>query len=165
MFLARKITRAKWETMHGLSAGEIPADAVTIDLKTQGNSLSFWQCPTDARGDVDEAALAIAVARERLDRLDIIWLDNEELQADGQTLRNTEGRTPVTDMATKHVDVTGLDYGRLGGVARRVVAAIEEDRYCRLTRASVKRLIEAAVGQGRIDLDALDDRLRSEVAG
>lgn len=163
MILARKITRAKWAATGELSTGEIPADAVTVDLKTHGNSLSFWQCPSEAVGDVEEAALAIAAARDRVERLDIIWLTDEELQADGQTLRNTEGRTPVTDMAAMHVDVSKLDYIRLGRVAHRVGAALEADRYRRLTKARVKTLIKAAVGQGRVDLEALEDRLRAEV--
>ena len=34
MFLARKITRAKWNPQKGLSEGEIVADAVTADLRT-----------------------------------------------------------------------------------------------------------------------------------
>ena len=164
MFLARKITRAKWATTENLSAGEIPADAVTVDLRTQQNTLSFWQCPTDAASDVAEAALAIAAASERLDRLDIVWLADQELRSDGQTLTDTKGRTPVTDMVAMHVDVSRLDYVRLGRVARRVVAAIEADRYCRLTKAHVKSLIKEAVGQGRIDHSALHDRLRAEVA-
>ena len=66
MFLTRKITRAKWEAKQGLAADEIPSDAITIDLRTQGNALSFWQCPTDAVSDVEEAALAIAAAGERV---------------------------------------------------------------------------------------------------
>ena len=146
-----------------MSNDEIPADAVTADLRTQGNSLSFWQCPTDATRDVEEAALAIAAARERVDRLDIVWLDDQELQDDGQTLRNSEGRT-VPRLAHLHVEVFRLDYVRLGSVAHRIVAAIRENRYRRLTRGDVKRLITAAVEQGRIDLDALQDKVRAEVA-
>ncbi len=76
MFLARKITRAKWKTREELSAGEISADAVTADLKTQGNALSFWQCHTATNSDVEEAALAIAAARDRVARLDVVWLEH-----------------------------------------------------------------------------------------
>ena len=164
MFLARKITRAKWVPKQELSAGEIAADAVTVDLKTQENTLSFWACPTEAISDIEEAALAIAAAGTRVDKLDIIWLTNEELHADGQTLRNTKGHTPVTDLAAKHVDVSRLDYVRLGRVADRVVAAIEADRYRRLTKAQVKTLLKDAIGLGRVDVDHLEDKVRAEVA-
>ena len=58
----------------------------------------------------------------------------------------------------------GLDYVRLGRVARRVVDAIKADRFCRLTKARVKSLIEEAVGEGRIDRSDLHDKLREQVA-
>ena len=164
MFLVRKITRAKWDTKLGLAVGEIPADAVTVDLRTQENSLSFWRCSTDSPNDVEQAALAIAAASERVDRLDIVWLSDDKIQADGQVLTDTEGRTPVTDMADMHVEMSRLDYVRLGNVAEHVVAAIDENRYRRLTKATVKKLVVAAVAQGRIDPEALQDGVRIEVA-
>ena len=164
MFLARKITRAKWASTPDFSTGEIPADAVTVDLRTQQNSLSFWRCRTDTASDVEEAALAIAAAGTRIDRLDIVWLADDKLQDNGLNLANSTGRTPGTDMADQHVDLIRLDYVRLGSVARRVIDAIKSERCCRLTKARVRKLIEAAIGQGRIDRAALDDRLREELA-
>lgn len=167
MFLARKISRAKWDTQgnadRGLAVGDISADSVTGDLRTRENTLSFWRCDTDTDAAVDEAALAIAAAGERLDRLDIVWLAHDELQEDGHTLRDTEGRTPVADLTHRHVDVCRLDYVRLGTVARRVAAAIEARRCRRLTKVRVKRLMVTAVQQRRIVLDELADRLRAEV--
>ena len=108
MFLARKIAWGKWEPKPDLSNEEIPADAVTGDLRTHENSLSFWRCHTETNSDVEEAALAIAAAGNRIDKIDIVWLVDDELRADGQTLRNSDGRTPipdlVTDIALKFVD-------------------------------------------------------------
>ena len=163
MFLARKITRAKWVTKQELSAGEISADAVTGDLRTQGNSLSFWQCGIGEEAEVEEAALAIAAPRDRVDRLEIVWLAADELQDDDQTLREIEGKTPVTGLTKLHVDVCRLDYVRLGKVARRVVTAIERDRYFLLTKARVKKLLAAAVAQGRIALNDLSKGIQAEV--
>ena len=100
--------------------------------------MSFWRCPTDATSDVEEAALAIATGREHLEKLDLVWLDDEELQADGQFLTNTEGYTPVMDLAPLHVDVSRLDYVRLGKVASRIGTAIEEKRFYRLTKHVLK---------------------------
>ena len=142
--------------------GEIPADAVTIDLRTRDNSLSFWQCNSGRADEIDNAALAIAAGRERLDKLEIIWLDEEKVRADGQALRDSEGRTPVSDMVDSHIDLVDLNYNLLGVVARRVVNAIEENRYRRLTRTRVKRLIASAIEQGRISANLLSDKLRAE---
>ena len=163
MFLVRKIARAKWNTSRELAEGEIAADAVTGDLRTQDNSLSFWRCQDETDDEVEEAALAIAAAGRRLDRLDIVWLLDDELRADGQTLKDTEGRTPAADLADRHVDIGKLDYVRLGKVAQRVVAAIEGGRHRRLTKARVKGLLVTAVQQKRIALDELADGLRAEI--
>ncbi len=167
MFLVRKITRAKWDGTNcverGLAAGEISADAVTGDLRTREDALSFWRCSTGASGDIEEAALAIAAAGQRLDRLDIVWLLDSELQSDGHTLKDTCGRTPVADLAERHVDICRLDHIRLGKLARRVVAAIEEERCCRLGRARVKRLLGAAVVQGRVLPEQLAGGLRADI--
>ena len=43
MFVARKISSSKWEKHPEFSAGEIRADAVTADLQTKGDALSFWR--------------------------------------------------------------------------------------------------------------------------
>ena len=167
MFLARKIARAKWDgarnAARGLADGEISADAVTGDLRTREDALSFWRCRTGANGDIEDAALAIAAACERLDRLDIVWLADKELRADGQILKDTEGRTPVADLTDRHVDVCKIDYVRLGKIADRVVRAIQDKQCQRLTKRNVKKLLSTAVGQGRIELDKLAPGLRAEI--
>lgn len=165
MFLARKIARAKWDAKQGGVEGEIPADAVTGDLRTQDNTLSFWQCDTGTNGDVEEAALAIAAAGKRVDKLDIVWLATDELQADGQVWEHTAGQTPVADLVERHANVYRLDYARLGKVANRVAAAIKGCQYRRLTKACVKKLLSTAVKQGRIDREDLDPDLLKKIAG
>ena len=163
MFLARKITRAKWSNRRGLAVAEIPADGITVDLRTQGNKLSFWQCPTDAETDLEAAALALAAGRDSLDKLEFIWFTYDDLRNDGLTANSTRGRTPVRDLRDLHVDVEQLDYVRLGTLARKVVAALDADRYCRFSKAGVKRLIVNALDQDRIDLDAISTNLLGEV--
>ncbi|HVQ74450.1 MAG TPA: hypothetical protein VMT79_02820 [Candidatus Binatia bacterium] len=39
--LVRKVTRAKWERREELGQGEIPSDAISADLRTTDNALSF----------------------------------------------------------------------------------------------------------------------------
>lgn len=163
MFLARKISLAKWSRKDELEVGEIPADAVTADLRTQDNALSFWRCGDEERVEIEEAALAIAAAWERVDKIDVVWLATDDLQNDGQTLKDTEGRTPALELAELHVDVCRLDYIRLGKVAQRVVTAVKEERYLRLRKARVKSLLTEAVEQGRIDPKDLQKRVCEEL--
>ena len=112
---------------------------------------------------LEEAVLAIAAARDSVDRLDIVWLADDELKNDGQTLKNTKGQTPIDELADLHVDICRLDYVRLGKVANRVNSAIKQNRFQRLKRSYVKRLLTEAVGQGRIDLARLQQKVQAEV--
>ena len=164
MFLARKIARAKWEPKQDLSEGEISADALTGDLRTTGNALSFWRCGKGAEDDVEEAVLAIATSGDRLDKIDIVWLDEADLRIDGQTLRNSPGATPIKELANRHVDVCRLDCVRLGSIAHRAVASIQANRCRRLKRRQVRELVTTAVEQDRIDLDELPEHIRAEIA-
>lgn len=167
MFLVRKIARAKWDatrnTERGLADGEISADAITADLRTQGDTLSFWRCASEANGDLEDAVLAIASAGQRLDKIEVVWLAVEDLQADGHTLKESPGLTPVADLVERHVDICQLDYVRLGKVAQRVVEAIRLGRYRRLTKKRVKELLLTAIGQERIHPDDLADSLRKDL--
>ena len=145
-----------------LSAGEIAADAVTADLRTSGNALSFWRCGA-AAAEVERVALAMAAAGDRIDRLDLVWIAEEHLAADGQAYKDTDGRTPVAGLRKHHVDLHRLDYVRLGSVAQRVAAAIESEHCVRFTRARVKRLLVAAVRRGDVSTAELADRIGEEV--
>ena len=166
MFLARKISLAKWskkQEQGELAEDEIPADAVTADLRTQDNKLSFWRCGDEEGIEVNEAVLALAAAGTRVDKIDVVWLAADELRSDGQTLQDTKGRTPVLELAELHVDVCRLDYMRLGKVAQRVVTALKKERYLRLRKARVRNLLAEAVEQGRIDPKDLQKRVREEL--
>ncbi len=164
MFLARKITRAKWTHKKGqLAKGEIAADAVTADLRTRDNSLSFWRCSTETTDDLEKAALAIAAARDRVDKIEIVWLAEDELLDTGQYLKNTDGQTPVLELTRLHVDVCRLDYVRLGKVAHHIINAIEKKRYRRLSRRCVTDLLVAAVRQERVEISRLQKGVQAVV--
>ena len=164
MFLARKITRAKWSPKPGFVAGEIPADTVTSDLRTQENSLSFWKCGNGTISEVDEAVLALAAGGGRVDKIEVVWLAEEDLRNDEQKYHETEGNTKVNELENQHVDMYLLDYVRLGKVANRIVSAIEDCRYRRLSKQQVLTLIAAAVRQKRVELADLKENVQEEVS-
>ena len=165
MFLARKFARAKWDHKADLSDGEISADAVTSDLRTKEDALSFWKCGRATESEIEEAALALAAAGNRIDKIDLVWLTEEELREGDQTLECTpdKARTPVSDLARLHIDVSRLDYVRLGKVAEQIVSAIASGNWCRFRKQQVKRLVIAAVEEGRIDTCDFQGSIRADV--
>lgn len=163
MFLARKFTRAKWQPKAGIAAREIPADAVTVDLRTTDNTLSFWRYGEAGADGVRQVALAIAATAERVDKLDIVWVAEEMLRADGVRMQDTNGETPVRAMVKEHVDAAYLDLIRLGKVAFRIAQSIRETRCARYTRQEVITLLTSAVEKRFLDLSALKDKVQDVV--
>jgi hypothetical protein len=161
MFLVRKINRAKWQSKHGVKNGEIPADAVTAELRTSENALSFWLCDRSDRASVCEAALAIAAGFDRPDKIDVVWFPVSKLEDEGLQLVDTEGRTPVKSWVEKHKDATSLDYSRLGTIADCVKRAIQQGNWLRLTRKEVLQLLRDTAQKGELAFDQLSDKLRA----
>ena len=164
MFLARKITRAKWGDRQDIPVGELAADAVTADLRTQNNTLSFWRCGSASREDIGEAVLALVAGSERLDKVELVWVAEDDLRSDGLSLSQTEGRTPVRSLVDQHVDVERLDLDGLGKVAQRILSALHRGCCRRVGKAKVKGILEAAIKAKRLQRDELQPKVASEVA-
>jgi len=162
-YIGRKITRAKWCKGKLFSESEIPADAVTGDLRTTSNGISFWLCGTCDALLLDDLALAIASAGDRVDRMDFIWVQQRELEDKNIRLVETQGVTPVEDLAEKHVDAVSLDYVRLGQIAGSIDSALQSERYRRFSRKQIAEVLTDAVQVGRVQLHQLKERVREEV--
>ncbi len=163
MVVVRMITRSKWEPKSEELVGEIPADAVTGDLRTQGNSLSFWRSPSGTERDFEDVVLAIAAGRDKVDKVEIVWLEKDDLKNDGLTLVQTDGCTPIRSLTKLHADVPRLDYTRLGKIAHRIASAIAANQYSRVTRARVKKLLLSAINGQRLDLETLNEKIQNEL--
>lgn len=161
--LARRVSRAKWDPAEGLNAHEVPADAVTADLRTDANALSFWRCDSSSEEDLRTVALALAAAAERVDKLDLVWLARAALEGQGITLRDSDGWTPVAEMVKRHLDAIHLDLSRLSGVAEEVAGALRAGQHLRLTRKEVVDLLAEAAVAKLVDLAALEEKVRTDV--
>lgn len=164
MFFARKISLAKWSDRPTLAAGEISADAVTADLRTKDDTLSFWRCGSGTAEDVDTATLAIAAAGNRIDKLDLVWIASDELDAEGQSWTETEGETPVRRLRSFHIDIVSLDYRRLGRVAHCIARSIEHQRFRRVPRGRVLEILGSAVRDGHVEIGDLKEGVRKALS-
>ena len=163
MFLARMINRSKWQPKEGLASDEIPADAITADLRTANNTLSFWQCGQATEPEVSDAVLAIAAGRDRIQKLDIVWILTDQLESDGQRIRLKRGRTPVAGLPERHVDVCHLDHHRLGRIGDRVAAAISQEQWKRFRKREIVDLLATAVQNGRLVEADLTEKIQTEL--
>ena len=163
VFLARMFSSQKWRPAADLGAGEISADAVTTDLRTTGNGLSFWRCGDGTMDELENVVIAIAVQRHTIERMDLVWIDEKTLLGDGIALDITPGETRFEAMRGQHRDAVRLDYVRLGAIARRVAAAVADERHHRFAKSHVAEILAREVQDGLIDRDQLTDGLRNAV--
>ena len=166
MFLARKINRAKWDPTAGLLLSNVRSDAITIDLRTQYDKLSFWKCGTGPADEenIQAVAMAIASANPSWGKLDIVWLHVENLQQDAQVWECVEGESPIKDLNDRHVHAIQLNYGRLGNLAERIVNAINADQIRRFDKDEIVKLLGQAVKQDRLNIEHLKGNTLTAVA-
>lgn len=157
MFLAIKINLPKWKKKQDILQEEISADAVTADLRTNSNKLSFWkfndQCEIEQ--GIRDVALAVIAAGNHVEKIEIVWLYASALCNDGHILKPTLGRTAATELAQLHMDVCGLDYVRLGSLAQHINEAIIGERHRRFTKKQAKCLLKEACEKGRVTVGEL----------
>jgi len=162
-YLARKITRAKWARKDGLDGTAIPADAVTADLRTSSNNLSLWKCSAVDDDELKMIALALASGAERIDKIELVLLEENSLVTNGIAVTPTEGRTPIESLQNEHVDAVGLDYTKLGTIAEQVENSLRQKQYKRFTEKSVRKILTAALEDGRLELEDLADGVRAKI--
>lgn len=167
MYVARKISRAKWDPRRnieqGLEADDISSDAVTADLRTHDSTLSFWRCPTGSTNEIDDVALAIASANDRISKLDVVWISEKKLMDSNLSIRNSPGDTPLRDLVDNHIDIEKLDISRLGIVAKIVSDEIKNGNIRRFGFGKVKNMLRDACNAGRISVSSLPEGISKEI--
>jgi len=164
MFLARKITLSKWGKSSTLSGPDgIPADAITVDLRTRQNRLSLWRCESVNDSDIKDVALALASKNTYTSKIDIAWMLEDDLTSDDHIIQRTSGDIPVQDLASNHVDLCEMNYKRLGRVADRLRIAIASGSYRRFRESEVITILKAAISHDRLELTSLDENLRRKL--
>lgn len=165
-YLGRKVKLGTWSVKPEFGELEVPADTVTADLRTTGNTLSFWEWESPAAAVCERTALAMAAAKgaNRIDQIDIAWLDRARLDDEGIVLLRTEGNTHVPDLRSYHIDAARLDAVKLAIVARQLAEAIRKHNQCqRFSKRQVLEMLSHAVRDQRLQLNVLDPQVRDEL--
>jgi len=153
------ISPPKWEP---IDSSSIPADAITGDLRTQGNKLSLWQFDSVTDENINMVGLALASKRDDLAPIAITWADRETLSADVD-FEVSLGDTPVHSLKSFHIDALNVDLERLSLIAKLFFESINNDNFKRLTRTEVKRLMIAAIQSDNLKAADLNEKLAKKV--
>ena len=163
--VVRKISRAKWEPREELGSDAISADAVTSDLRTSGNRLSFWECADpENESELRQVILALAGAFDRIDKIDVVWIKRDAAEEKGIVFKECKGRTRVADLQERHLDAIRLELNKLNVLAKLLASAVRIDKNCRrYTKNQVVEIIAEATRKGRISPDQLPPAIRKRV--
>lgn len=163
-YLVRKVVVTKWDPKPGFADHEISADAITADLRTNCNKLSFWKCESTAERELHKVILALMATAKEADRIDVVWVASKDFNEDGIVLEASDGDTPVASLQKLHIDAVLLDYSRLGKVAYRIVDSIRKrQQHYSLPKKEVVQVLREAVDQGLVSIEALSEKMRLQI--
>lgn len=118
--------------------------------------LSFFRRPDGM--DVEMIAIAVATLRAGLDDVDYCLVDQDSVVGLGCTLDSSvPGETHFVDINALHVDVCELNLPRLSDLT---YLAASTGRVGRVRGRQVRKLLQQAVDQGRLDVTKLKPGLR-----
>lgn len=164
-YLVRKISRAKWNPKPEDGIDSIQADAVTSDLRTNGNRLSFWKCFEENEDELQEALLALAGTLERPDKIDIAWLKTNDIVNESIEVEETTGITTIQDLQNRHVDVKNLDLQRICYLAKLLCKSIrDEEKFKRFSKKDILKILHNAIKKERLSLEMLPEAFSKELS-
>lgn len=162
-YLIRAITRAKWEPKDDLNENEISAD-VFKDLKTRDSKLSLWICEQPNLMELKKIVLAIASGRDKLEKVDIVWIDKKILESEGITFEFEPGDTPVEDLKELHLNAIKLDIFRLEEIALKIADAVrQKNQFRRFSIKETAELIKNALNSQRLRSEDLKPGLKKDI--
>jgi hypothetical protein len=149
MFLVKTIVRSRWDHGPVTAPGEMPADAIT-DLKTTGNTLSFWTSEQADESALLDAVIGVAAGRDAIAKIEVWFVRRTELEAEGFSTKASPGKTPVVHLRERHVDVVDIDVDCLTKLMMRIDQTLEERHKSVLKEAGrASAVCRGAGGPGR----------------
>lgn len=125
-YYVRMINHSKWskaykklkelEESKEVTKDDTHADVITTELRTQKNTISLWKI--ENLNELDEIILSLALNREKLDRLDIMIIEQEKLEnyIDKSDIHHDPktAYTAINKLEEKHYDIVNMNYDSIG---------------------------------------------------
>ncbi len=168
-YLVRKININQWpdgENSFFVSKEELNADAVTSDLRTTNNTLSWWRI--DDETELESAGISIvSKLNSKQNNIRIIALSFEELEANF-CLKNTpnQGDTAVKEFKQRHYDMCNMNYGLLGKISYFIAKETSQTKKNMILKINVKAAIakiKELVEKGKADKEMLGDYIKEQL--
>ena len=159
----RKISLAKWPN-ELIPRSDYPADSIS-DLRTSQNRLSFWVIDSINHLQIAIIALATAPLNNKLEKMQLLWIDESDLKKEGFAIKQSDGETAAVVYKETHRDIDNLTYHSLGVMAEIIVHAIHKENYRIIKTPDVKEFVRQAYIKGDIDLNRCNPGIAEVLRG
>ena len=141
------------------------AGDVISDLRTQNNTLSVWRADSDE--DINDALVALSLNRTDVQKVIALLLDENDLAAMQIDYSDKlPGKAPgaIDSIKKKHRDLLEIDYKRLGILSDYMMSIVhDKEKRVELSKPSVKNLLEEYRKNGMIEVEEMNEDLRSNL--
>lgn len=145
--------------------GFLPADTIS-DLRTQKNTISTWEYQDESQ-EIDDIVVALALNREKAQKMAVVLLDPSELQKLEICHSSAElGKSPgcMNDILKKHRDLVDLDYWRIGYLAEYILELVKDKKnYRTFTEKKVRQLLDNYRAANKIDQSKVNKSLQKDM--
>ena len=163
VFLARSVTAAKWKKRKVGRRTRAPADGLTNDFRVQGDCLSFWTYDPTQASSLEQVVLALASARDNIDRLDLVWVDQATITTARAKVVETLRETPAHTVRDRHRDVADLGLNGVAKLANGVAKAVNGTQTKRWSKAEVQKILVEAARNNALDVGQLKEGIRNKL--
>lgn len=156
----RKISKSKWpseEILAGKTDEEVlpflKADALTSCLRTSKDELSLWTVENTTDEEIKKAILALITNSrlERLDRIQVVYFDEDKVKQSGLTLKKSPGDTVISTYTNLHQDMTELNYERMGKVSALITSALRDKKIKKYNEKELSKMLLDAIQSGLVE--------------
>ena len=137
-------------------------DILFSDLKTDKNTLSLWKYEDEQ--EKNDLIVAMALSRQHIQKLVYVMMDDTGINKRGIPLKDELGYADgIVDktILEKHVNMTKIDFWRLGYIAEYLCDLVKEDNgHDFVTEKQLYQMIKDRANNGTIDVEQMNESLR-----
>lgn len=141
----------------------ICGDAIA-DLRTSNNCLSTWL--SNDEDEKNTAIVALALGRDRAEKLCFVLLDEKELQEFEIEISDKckgEAKGLNEELLNNHRDLIELDYNHIGKLASYISPIVRTGHVEVITKPQVKKLLALFKERNLIDVTKMNDNLKHDL--
>lgn len=156
----RKISKSKWPDEEVLENHTdeailpfLKADALTSCLRTSKDELSLWTVENTNEEEIEKAILALITNSrlERLDRIQVVYFDEDNIKELGLTLKKSPGDTVISTYTNLHQDMIELNFEKMGKVSALITSALRDKRIKKYNERKLTSLLTNAIESGLVE--------------